>query len=88
MYVWLYNRGKRKGETLELYGTPLSQIPIVLPTGEDDNMLTELVDDIIARRTSNPNADISAKEAEINRIVYTLYGLTEDEIKNIENTSK
>jgi hypothetical protein len=88
MYVWLYNRGKRKGETLELYGTPLSQIPIVLPTDEDENMLTELVDDIIARRTSNPNADISAQEAEINRIVYKLYGLTEDEIKIIENTSK
>ena len=88
MYVWLYNRGKRKGETLELYGTPLSQIPIVLPTGEDENMLTELVDDIIARRTSNPNADISAQEVEINRIVYKLYGLTEDEIIIIENSSK
>jgi hypothetical protein len=28
IYFWLYNRGKRKGETLELYFTPLSEIPI------------------------------------------------------------
>ena len=27
-YVWLYNRGKRKGESLELTATPLSEIPI------------------------------------------------------------
>ncbi|MFD2915837.1 Eco57I restriction-modification methylase domain-containing protein [Psychroserpens luteus] len=28
IYFWLYNKGKRKGETLELYATPLSEIPI------------------------------------------------------------
>jgi hypothetical protein len=28
IYFWLYNRGKRKGDTLELYATPLSEIPI------------------------------------------------------------
>lgn len=28
IYFWLYYRGKRKGETLELYATPLSEIPI------------------------------------------------------------
>jgi adenine-specific DNA-methyltransferase len=27
-YTWLYYKGKRKGETLELYVTPVSQIPI------------------------------------------------------------
>lgn len=28
IYFWLCNKGKRKGETLELYYTPLSEIPI------------------------------------------------------------
>ena len=28
IYFWLYHRGKRKGDTLELYATPLSEIPI------------------------------------------------------------
>ena len=27
-YFWLYNKGKRKGEMLELFLTPLSEIPI------------------------------------------------------------
>jgi len=27
-YTWLYYKGKRKGETLELYVTPISQVPI------------------------------------------------------------
>lgn len=27
-YLWLYHHGKRKGETLELYQKPLSEIPI------------------------------------------------------------
>lgn len=27
-FVWLYHKGKRKGETLELYQKPLSEIPI------------------------------------------------------------
>ena len=26
--MWLYSKGKRKGETLELTATPLSEIPI------------------------------------------------------------
>jgi len=31
IFFWLYHRGKRKGETLELYATPLSQIPVKIP---------------------------------------------------------
>ena len=27
-YFWLYHKGKRKGEALELYQQPLSEIPI------------------------------------------------------------
>lgn len=29
IYFWLINKGKRKGETLEMYFTPLSEIPII-----------------------------------------------------------
>ena len=28
-YLWLYHKGKRKGEMLELIGTPLKEIPII-----------------------------------------------------------
>jgi adenine-specific DNA-methyltransferase len=33
------------------------------------------------------DADVSALEAEIDRLVYQLYGLTEEEVKIVENKS-
>ena len=41
IYFWLYNRGKRKGETLELTATPISQIPIMF---EDTSALESEID--------------------------------------------
>jgi hypothetical protein len=38
----------------------------------------------IAKR-ANPAADTGAPEAEIDRLVYGLYGLTEEEIAIVEN---
>ena len=34
---------------------------------------------------ANPAADTGALEAEIDRLVYGLYGLTEEEVKIVEN---
>ncbi len=34
----------------------------------------------------NPSADTSALESEIDRLVYQLYGLTEEEIKIVEQS--
>jgi len=36
-------------------------------------------------KTKDSNADTSALEKQIDEMVYKLYGLTEDEIKIIEN---
>ena len=43
-----------------------------------------LVDKILAAKKANPQADTSKEEAEIDRLVYALYGLSEDEIKIVE----
>ena len=39
----------------------------------------EIVDSILALKKSDPNADTSALESEIDELVYDLYGLTEEE---------
>lgn len=39
----------------------------------------------IAKR-ADPAADTAVLEAEVDRLVYDLYGLTEDEIKVVEGT--
>jgi len=47
-YVWLYFRGKRKGETLELIAKPLSEIPIKKIHESEQKPFIELVDRILS----------------------------------------
>jgi adenine-specific DNA-methyltransferase len=76
IHTWLYHRGKRKGKTLELFPTPLRQIPLILP--DDRKPLIDLVN----RRL---RGDVKA-EKEIDLLVYKLYGLTEEERRIIERS--
>jgi type II restriction/modification system DNA methylase subunit YeeA len=46
--------------------------------------IIKLVDRILAAKAKDPQADTSALEREIDRLVYGLYGLTEEEIKIVE----
>ena len=46
------------------------------------------VTQILALKKEDPEADTTALEAEIDQLVYQLYGLTEEEIEIIENSGK
>lgn len=84
IYTWLYYRGKRKGQMLELYRTPLSEIPIAAGTPDQKQAIEKLVREIIAAKTANPVADTSALESQIDQLVYQLYNLTPEEIAIVE----
>ncbi len=84
IYTWLYHRGKRKGQMLELYRTPLSEIPIATGTPYQKQAIEKLVHEVVNIKTANPVADTSAQEEEINQIVYGLYGLTPEETDIVE----
>ncbi len=60
------------------------QIPIPTFTSLITKNLTKIVEKIILAKKSNPVADTSTLEAEIDRMVYELYGLTEEEIRIME----
>jgi len=45
-HFWFYHRGKRKGELLQIDGTPLGNFPIKLPTKNISKKLELKVDDI------------------------------------------
>ena len=47
-YYWLYEKGKRKGEMLELYLTPLSEIPIKKVNEDIQKKFVSVVDKILA----------------------------------------
>ena len=61
------------------------QIPIAKATDPQSKVITEKVNQILALKKQNPDAETSQLEAEIDRMVYELYGLTEEEIALVEN---
>jgi hypothetical protein len=62
----------------------LGQVPIAETTPELQHQLELYVDAILARKAQDPAADVRAQEAEIDALVYRLYGLTAAEIKIVE----
>ena len=92
-YLWLYFRGKKKGEMLELFYTPLTEIPIKVPSKEKQQPFIEIANKILAlTQSSNYLQDQSKQkkvlglEARIDRLVYQLYELTEEEIAIVEES--
>ena len=79
-YIWLYNRGKRKGESLELTATPLSEIPIAKANEETQNKIIEAIDSIQKKLKNNSFADIFDEKNKIDLVIYHLYDLTYDEV--------
>lgn len=59
-------------------------LPIPVIAAGDQQPFVELVDSIIQAKEMNPSMDTTQQEAEIDRLVYELYGLTEGEIAVVE----
>ena len=51
--VVLFHKGKRKGDMLELYRTPLSEIPITFRKKDIQNKFVLLADKIIDGKNNN-----------------------------------
>ena len=62
------------------------QLPLPIVNQEQQNKVINIVDTILQLKSVNNNADTSSLENEINVIVYDLYGLTDAEIKVIEQS--
>jgi len=62
------------------------QIPIAVADKKQSAKINELLGQILALKKQSPKADTSALEAEIDQLVYQLYGLTEEEIALVENS--
>jgi Alw26I/Eco31I/Esp3I family type II restriction m6 adenine DNA methyltransferase len=63
----------------------LEQLPIPKASIEQQNPIVELINKIMEKKQSNSAADISLLEREIDRLVYKLYNLTDEEIAVIEH---
>ena len=59
-------------------------IPIVIAKQEEQKQIQEMVLNILAKKKANPQADTTVEENAIDKLVYQLYGLTEQEIQIVE----
>jgi type I restriction-modification system DNA methylase subunit len=74
---------KIRGGFMRFKSIYVEQIPI--PNCDDPRSLEKLVNDILTVKKVDPKTDVSKLEHKIDLLVYQLYGLTEDEIKIVEN---
>ena len=65
-------------------GYEIDNLPIVLADKQHQTCLASLVDEILDAKYTNPDADVSKLEKEVDQIVYSLYGVTDEEIKIVE----
>ena len=73
-----------RGGDYHIYPEHIRNIPIPSASPSQQQPIIDLVNIILAAKREDPQADTGAWEAEIDRLVYELYGLTEEEIKVVE----
>ncbi|MEA5560785.1 DUF7149 domain-containing protein [Planktothrix agardhii] len=82
-YHFLLN--PEKGEALaEVKKENVEKLPIKVISLDKQKVFIHKVDAILMAKKSNPNADTTILEQQIDQLVYELYGLTEEEIKIVE----
>lgn len=86
-YFWLYNMGKRKGDYLELYSSPLSQIPINLNFNEAVKKdILKIANEILSCCKNNCDSKLIKKyQDKIDRYLYKAFEFNEEEIKEIRD---
>jgi adenine-specific DNA-methyltransferase len=84
MYYYMHQTIKHNGDLLQLDKVQFLSIPLYKPTAEIQNEIARIVDQILCAKCKHQNLDTSALEQEIDRLVYKLYNLTDEEIALIE----
>jgi type II restriction/modification system DNA methylase subunit YeeA len=84
-YCFKDNFAELLGGTRELRKVFIEIIPVKQITKEQEKPFKIIVSKILATKKEDINADTSSQEKEIDQMVYELYGLTEEEIRIVEN---
>lgn len=83
-YHWFYYKGKRKGETLELFQKPISEIPLNIENKNIQNIISNKVEEIISLKLASSSNSISKLEKEIDVLIYRAYKLSYEEVKIVD----
>lgn len=89
---WFYKNGKKRGGGVDIGVKKLRLFPVKIADKNEQKLFVEIVDKILTITKSgdyleNPEKQAQVKEYEkqIDQMVYKLYGLTDEEIKIVEN---
>jgi hypothetical protein len=74
--------GRKKGKMFEYFVEPLEKIPIA--NSENNPGIADLVDQILAHKEANLDADTTVLEQKIDTLVYKLYNLTWEEVQVVD----
>jgi len=85
-FYWLQKFRDDRRTFPKIKGEYLKLLPIPKINAAKQATIVHLVTCILATKAPDPAADTSALEQEIDRIVYELYGLTEEEIAIVERS--
>jgi len=91
---WLKNKGKMQWDNYQIDKEPLLNIPLINPSEEDQKPFIKLVDKILKITKQDfydpkniPKEQLDL-ESEIDDMVYELYGLSEEEVRVVEESLK
>lgn len=79
-YKVYFNSLSLAGGFFRIGAPQIKQLPIPIPTDQQEKKITVLVNQILCAKNDNVDTDTTAFETEIDKIVYELYELTEEEI--------
>ena len=91
LYQYLMNKltfEKTKGAFTKAKIYHYYELPVRDICMKEQIPIINIVDRILTAKKENPQADTSALEAEIDQLVYQLYGLTDEEIAIIEKANE
>ena len=74
-----------KGAFPKILVQDIKEFPLPAVTESQKQTIIELVDKVLSAKKDNPQANTGAWETELDRLVYELYGLSEEEIKALGN---
>ena len=77
---------KQTSTNTNVTGKEIAKFPIPLTNSNIRDAIIEKVECILSKKRNYISEDTSALEAEIDQLVYQLYGLTEEEIKIVEQS--
>ena len=84
-YIYTNKFKSTKTVFSEIQARSVKELPVIKPESDKEIEITQLVERIIEQKKKD--IETTELENQINKLVFELYGITEEEIKTVENAS-